>query len=194
MTELASAQESVTQSHPARVWMGVTLHRKIRTGEKHVPWSAVFMLAMMWFMWGFNVFAGGQALTFTIRKYSSNPQTISLVLTVAGVVMLGPVISYLSDQVWTRAGRRRPFLIVAWAGGFASMLSFAFLPQLAGAINHGLRAIGLPAVGELVILSICIASYKKLWDGAAALKPCFWNASRQTNAGDFGPCEECCLP
>src|ERR1700733_10984384 len=145
------------------------LHQKIRTGEKQVAWSTVFMLSMMWFTWGFNIFAGGVALTFTIRKYVNNPQVISLVMTIAGVIMLGPIISYLSDQVWARAGRRRPFLIAAWLGGFLAMASFAFLPKIAGVINHGLTAIGLKPVGELLVLAVVIACYKKMWDGAAPL-------------------------
>jgi len=84
--------------------LGLQVHRKIHTGEKQVPWSSVFILAMMWFTWGFDLFAMGPALTFTIRKYSSNPQIIALVMTAGSIIMLGPFISYISDRVWTRSG------------------------------------------------------------------------------------------
>jgi hypothetical protein len=168
-----------------RTLFGLPIHRKIRTGEKQVPWSGVFMLSMMWFTWGFNIFAGGVALTFTIRKYVNNPQVISLVMTVAGVIMLGPIISYLSDQIWTRAGRRRPFLIVAWLGGFLAMASFAFLPTIAGFINHGLMKIGLKPVGELLVLAVMIACYLKMWDGAAPLEPLFLECVPSHQRGRF---------
>ena len=168
-----------------RKFLGITVHRKIRTGEQQVPWSGVFILSMMWFTWGFNIFAGGVALTFTIRKYVNNPQVISFVMTLATLVMLGPIISYVSDQIWTRAGRRRPFLIVAWLGGFLSMASFAFLPQIAGVINHGLVAVGLRPVGELLILAVVIACYKKMWDGCAPLEPLFLECVPPHQRGRF---------
>jgi len=149
--------------------LGLPIHRKIRTGEKRAPWSGVFMLSMVWFTWGFNIFAGGVSLTFTIRKYVNNPQLISLVQTIAGVIIPGPIISYLSDQAWTRAGRRRPFLIIAWLGGFMAMASFAFLPTIAEGINHVLMVIGLKPVGELLVLAVMIACYLKMWDDDRAL-------------------------
>ncbi|MEI8194586.1 MAG: hypothetical protein WCI73_01620 [Phycisphaerae bacterium] len=165
--------------------MSFAFHRKIRTGEKHIPWSAVFILTMMWFTWGFNLFAGGSALTFTIRKYSRDPRIITLVMTIAGVIMLGPLISYISDQVWTRAGRRRPFLLVAWLGGFLSMLAFAFLPQIAGVINYVLVVVGLYPVGELAILAVTIACYRKMWDGCATIEPLFLECVPPQQRGRF---------
>jgi len=161
------------------------VHRKIRTGEKFVPWSAVFIIAMMWFNWGFNLFAGGQALTFTIQKYTKDPRKISLIGSIAGVVMIAPIISYISDQIWTRAGRRRPFLIVAWAGGFIGMVSFAFLPQVAGAINHGMMAMGLHPIGEIIILAVIIFCYKKAYDGCATIEPLFMECVPPHQRGRF---------
>jgi len=143
------------------------------------------MLTMMWFTWGFNIFAGGQALTFTIRKYNNDPRIISLMMTFAGVIMISPIISYLSDQIWTRAGRRRPFLIIAWLGGFLAMASFAFLPQVAGIINYGLLAVGLHPVGELFVLAVIIGCYKKMWDGCAPLEPLFLECVPPHQRGRF---------
>ena len=74
----------------------------------------------------------------------------------------------------------------AWLGGFLAMASFAFLPQIAGVINHGLTAVGLRPVGELLILAVVIACYKKMWDGCARWNPCFSNASRRTSEADSG--------
>jgi hypothetical protein len=165
--------------------LGIRFHQKIRTGEKHLPWSAVFMLSMMWFTWGFNIFAGGVALTFTIQKFNKNPQIISLVMTGATLLMLGPVISYVSDQLWTRAGRRRPFLIIAWIGGCISMICFAALPQISGALNHLLISFGLAPVGPLIILAVMIACYKKMWDGAAPLEPLFLECVPPDQRGRF---------
>ena len=185
MTEEQLPEDSASQTNAPWTLFGMPFHRKIRTGEKHVPWSAVFLLSMMWFTWGFNLFAGGQALTFTIQKYNKDPRIISLILTVAGVIMIGPLISYVSDQVWTRAGRRRPFLIVAWIGGFLSMTSFAFLPQVAGTINQVLVAVGLHPVGELVVLAVTIACYRKMLDGMATIEPLFLECVPPHQRGRF---------
>lgn len=164
---------------------GIPLHRKILTGQKQVPWSAVFILTMMWFTWGFNLFAGGQALTFTIQKYSKDPRIISIVMTITGVLMISPVISYLSDQIWTRVGRRKPFLIVAWIGGFVAMASFAFLPQVTAVINHALGAVGIPAASELLLLAVVIGCYKKMWDGCATIEPLFLECVPPHQRGRF---------
>lgn len=186
------APENVPQTpddhaHPVREWrLGpLLLHRPIHTGAKHVPWRAVFILSFMWFTWGFHLFAGGQALTFTIQKYTTDPRLISLIGTFASVVMLAPLVSYLSDQIWTRHGRRRPFVIIGWLGGFLGMLSFAFLPQVLGGINGALGLVGIPAVGDLVLLAIIVGGYKKLIDGMAPLEPLFMECVPPDQRGRF---------
>lgn len=160
-------------------------HQAIRTGQTQVSWSSVFLLSLMWFTWGFNLFAGGQALAFTIQRYNSDPRIISLVMTITGVLMIGPLISYVSDQIWTKIGRRRPFLIMAWIGGFLAMASFAFLPQVCGMINQVLVVAGLQPVGHLVILAVLIACYKKLWDGQATIEPLFLECVPPQQRGRF---------
>ena len=165
--------------------LGIPLHRKIRTGETHIPWSSVFLLTMMWFSWGFNLFAGGQAVMFTIKKINNDPRIIALVTTIAGIIMLGPLISYLSDQVWTRAGRRRPFLIVAWIGGILAYSSYAFLPQIAGTVNRALGLVGLHPVGELVILAVIIFCTGKMGDGMATIEPLFLECVPPHQRGRF---------
>ena len=165
--------------------LGIPIHRKLRTGEKQVSWSSVFILSLMWFTWGFNIFAGGQALTFTIYHYTKDPRLISLMLTVTGLIMLSPVISYVSDQVWTRHGRRRPFLFVAWLGGFLGMFSFAFLPQVSGVINRMLGVVHIPPVGDLVILVVVIACYQKMWDGCSPIEPLFLECVPPAQRGRF---------
>ena len=165
--------------------LGIPIHRKLRTGEAQVPWSSVFILSLMWFTFGFHIFAGGQALTFTIYRYTNDPRIISLIMTVAGLIMIGPMISYLSDQVWTRHGRRRPFLFVAWLGGMLGMYSFAFLPQVIGGINRMLGCVGIPPIGDLVILLIIVLCYQKMLAGLAPLEPLFLECVPPHQRGRF---------
>ena len=165
----SQADISLDPKHVPKPRWGIPFHQKIRTGEKQISWGSVFILAMMWFTFGFHMFAGTAALSFPVKKYVANPRIIQLVMTMASLILLAPLYSYISDYLWTRAGRRRPFIIVAWLGGFVAMISFAFLPQVGGAINHVLSAIGLAPVGELAILVVIIFCYQKMWDGCTIL-------------------------
>jgi len=58
----------------------------------------------------------GMTLTYTLRKYLTNPAAITFVssLNVLFNVLVGAVCLSLSDRIWTRCGRRTPFIIVSW--------------------------------------------------------------------------------
>lgn len=84
-----------------------------------MPWSWVAWMSSPWLALYYieNVSESGP-LTFTMRKFIENPALIAFLtsLNVAFNFMVGVVASYMSDRVWTRWGRRRPFLIVGWTG------------------------------------------------------------------------------
>ena len=169
----------------SKTFLGMPIHRKIRTGDKEVPWSVMIMLAVMWFNWGFNLFSGGMALTFTIQKFNKDPQVIALIGSIGGFLMLAPLISYLSDQIWTRAGRRRPFLLIAWAGGLLAMTAYGFFPEVAGAINQILISLGLFPIGEIYILAAIIFVSSKMLDGLSPLEPLFLECVPPHQRGRF---------
>jgi MFS family permease len=171
----------------ARPWtlLGMPLNRKIRTGEKHIAWSAAFILSLIWFTWAFHIFAGGLALTFTINRYTNDPRIIAFVQNINVIIMLGPFISYISDQIWSRLGRRRPFMIIAWAASCFAMFSFAFLPQVAGVMNAGLRVFGIPPVSEFILLIGIITGYTTLYDLQAPIEPLFLECVPPHQRGRF---------
>lgn len=150
---------------------GIPFNRRLRTGEQEVPWGSVFILSLLWFTFGFHIFAGGQALTFTIQRYNRDPRIISLITTITSILMLGSFISYLSDQIWTRVGRRRPFLIVAWASGAASMWAFGYFAEISAVCNRVLGWMGIPHLPEIVLLGIVVGCYKILMANMAPLEP-----------------------
>jgi MFS family permease len=78
-------------------------------------------------------------LTFTLRKFIENPSIIALLisLNLAFNFMVGVFTSYMSDRIWTRWGRRRPFLMIGWSGVAVSMFFVPLAPNawaLAGII------------------------------------------------------------
>lgn len=168
-----------------RRFLGLVVHRRVRTGQKQIAWSSVVILSLMWFTFGFHIFAGGQALTFTIQRYNRDPRVISIMLTFAAVIMLSPLISYLSDQVWTPIGRRKPFLIVAWIGGFLGMSAFAFLPQICRFVNGTLHLVGLAGVADIILLAVIVGCYKKMLDCMSPLEPLFLECVPPHQRGRF---------
>jgi MFS family permease len=70
-------------------------------------------------------------LAFTLRKFIENPALIGFLgsLNVAFNFMVGVLTSYMSDRIWTRWGRRRPFLIVGWIGVALSLIFVPLAPN-----------------------------------------------------------------
>ena len=135
--------------------------------------DSVFILCLVWFTWGFGMFAAGQALTFTIQQYDHDPRAIAFVTTFSGFLMLGPFYSYLSDTIWTRSGRRRPFLFVAWTGAILGMFALAFLPQVLSSLNFTFGLVGIGPFANIVLLAGIIFCYSKMWEFAGPMEPFF---------------------
>lgn len=70
-------------------------------------------------------------LTFTLRKFIENPALIALLssINVAFNLIVGVFTNYMSDRIWTRWGRRRPFLIVGWLGVAVMMALVPLAPN-----------------------------------------------------------------
>ncbi len=166
-------------------FLGIPIHRRIRSGQHHTPWISVFMLSLVWFTFGFNIFAGGQALNFTIHRYAPDPQALALITTIGSLLILGPFIGYLSDQVWTPAGRRRPFVIIGWVGGVIGMFGFAFLTELTGAVNHVLHLAHLRDITILTLLIIIVFSYQRIMNFCSPLEAMFMEVVSPHQRGRF---------
>lgn len=82
--------------------------------------------------------------------YAMQPSTASLVLTLdnwAGLLML-PWVAALSDRIWTRIGRRKPFILAGAPVGAAAFITIPFalgspLPLFLGAIVTTFLAMNL---------------------------------------------------
>lgn len=170
---------------PAKMLGPLVLHRRLRTGLKEAPWSSMLMLSLVWFTWGFHLFAGGIALTFTVKRYTENPQVLSLVSTIAMLIMIGPFVSYVSDKVWTRFGRRRPFLLLAWSGASLGMLGIAFLPELRQGIDALAGCVGLPGISEMVLLVCIVVAYTTFYDLQQPVEPLFLECVPPHQRGRF---------
>jgi Na+/melibiose symporter-like transporter len=107
---------------------------KMETHRARVPWSWVAWMTGPWLvLYYIDNVAGGGPLTFTIRKFVENPIAIGLLgsMSVAFTFTVGAAASYMSDRVWTRLGRRRPFLMVGWLGVAVAMILLPLAPNIA---------------------------------------------------------------
>lgn len=108
----------------------------LETQHKRVPWRWVIALQVMKMAWLIGFFASG-TMTFTMRKFISSPMIINSVSSLDvlfNMVVAAPCL-YVSDRIWTRWGRRRPFVLTAWIVMMGCML---LLPLVRHALPMGM--------------------------------------------------------
>lgn len=91
----------------------------IQTQRHNIPWRWVFLVGLMgvpYIMMFFIAAGEGALLTLSLRKYVEKPFLINAILScdIAFNILIGATCLYLSDRVWTRFGRRKPFILVSW--------------------------------------------------------------------------------
>lgn len=101
----------------------------IVTQQKHVPWRWAILAVVPWFYGMFVEQLSGGVLTLTLKKFMDDPATINGVITMNVVfnILVGAVCLYASDRIWSRFGRRKPFLLIGW---MAIPLLLFFIPQI----------------------------------------------------------------
>lgn len=107
--------------------------KKIETQRPRVPWSWVGWMTGPWLvLYYFDNLSDGGPLTFTIRRFVETPVLIGLLtsVNVGFNFTVGAAASYMSDRIWTRWGRRRPFLIVGWIGAAVMMFLVPVAPNV----------------------------------------------------------------
>lgn len=89
----------------------------IRTAQSRVPWSWVAVLSLPWASMVYFDMISNVAITFKLREFISVPLLLTLVgsFNVLFNIVVGASCNYTSDRIWTRWGRRKPFLLVGWS-------------------------------------------------------------------------------
>ncbi|MCD8481195.1 MAG: MFS transporter [Verrucomicrobia bacterium] len=97
------------------------------TRKKTIPTHWIFYAQIPFVMAIAANMITGAPFIYSMKKFIDNPAAITFLLSidVFVTVLLGPFISWLSDRVWTKYGRRKPFLIIADVGKF---LIFPLIP------------------------------------------------------------------
>lgn len=123
-----------------------------RSEAGEVPLRTLLAANALWFTLIFHQHVVSSALVFTLRRLQADIQLISALSAWQPLLVatIGAYCSHRSDRVWTRFGRRSPFVIVAFAG---AAVALAWLPRLSS----------LGAVAALfLVYSVCFAVHTPL--------------------------------
>jgi len=90
----------------------------IVTCKKQVPFRWIAFAILPWASFTFNSAVIGTAFVFSAKKFIENPAVLTFILSLPSFVSLvvQPVVSFLSDRIWTRFGRRKPFITASLTG------------------------------------------------------------------------------
>lgn len=110
----------------------LAFHQPILTQQKKAPWSWLILANLVWFATLYSVFATSVGLPLTMLRFTDDTRLIAFVTSVGGLmgIVIGPLCNFISDRLWTRWGRRRPFLLVAMLGTFVAMALTPYMPSL----------------------------------------------------------------
>lgn len=103
--------------------------KKILTQKPKVSWLAVTIILLPWMGYEVHNQLSKSAMVFSLKKFTSDPALIGLItsLNFACGLLTGSIGSLVSDRIWTRHGRRRPFLVIGFLS--AGIISL-FLPHV----------------------------------------------------------------
>ncbi|HEU5077642.1 MAG TPA: MFS transporter [Opitutaceae bacterium] len=105
--------------------------RPIQTQQPHASLISILAINYLWFCNLYQVFVTVNALVFTVKHFTDDPRLIALTSSIGTgfSFLIGPICNYLSDRIWTRLGRRRPFIVVGWTAVAFGMALIPFMPS-----------------------------------------------------------------
>ena len=81
-----------------------------------------------------------QVVQLLLKHYHASDTLVATLMTVLPTVIgmfLGPIVSFRSDRLRSRWGRRIPFLLIPTPVAALSMIALAACPQVGQAMDHG---------------------------------------------------------
>src|SRR5678815_2909521 len=104
----------------------------ILTRQKHIPWSWVILITATSGVGMLVESVSTTALTFTMRKFTSDPALIAFLgsINIAFNFLVAPYASWKSDRIWTRFGRRKPFMVAGMCILLPALVAAPLAPSL----------------------------------------------------------------
>jgi Na+/melibiose symporter-like transporter len=103
----------------------------IITCRKHIPFSWMLTTAMTGAIFMYMYCAMGGAFLFSLKKFLDNPAGLTLIMSTPAILHLffAPFINFMSDRIWTRYGRRKPFALAGWIVAAVSIAAMPLMPN-----------------------------------------------------------------
>jgi Na+/melibiose symporter-like transporter len=103
----------------------------IITCKKEIPLRWIAFAILPWASFSFNYGVISVVFFFSLKKFIENPAGLTFILSLPGFVsiVLQPVVSFLSDRIWTRFGRRKPFIATSMSGIIVCLILMPLMPN-----------------------------------------------------------------
>jgi len=103
----------------------------IITCKKEVPFRWIAFTVLPWISFTFNGQTMNVAFLFSLKKFVENPAGLTFILSLPTFLSLltVPIVNFLSDRIWTRFGRRKPFVVGAWMGTATTLILMPLMPN-----------------------------------------------------------------
>lgn len=103
----------------------------IVTAKPRVPFLWLIFALLPWTAVLFKFQVMGTTFTFSLMKYVENPAGLAMVLSLPGFVsiFMRPFVNFTADRIWTRWGRRKPFIIPSWIGVIIILTLMPLMPN-----------------------------------------------------------------
>jgi hypothetical protein len=104
----------------------------IITARKHIPTLWILIICLPWSAAMLKYMAMGTAFQFSVMKFVENPVGLTFIMSLPGFISiaLNPVVNFISDRIWTRFGRRKPFIIISWCGTITCITLMPLMPNM----------------------------------------------------------------
>lgn len=108
----------------------------IVTAKSKVPFLWLLLALLPWAAAVFQQAAMYNCYTFSLLKFVENPVGLGLILSLPPFLsmFIQPVVNFTADRIWTRWGRRKPFVVASWSGMIAAITVMPLMPNLWGLI------------------------------------------------------------
>jgi MFS family permease len=98
---------------------------------KHIPRRWIGFTILPWASFTLNFGVVSAAFVFSIKKFVENPAGVTFVLSLPGflAIVVAPMSSFMSDRIWTRYGRRKPFVLSAMGCMIVGLAAMPVMPN-----------------------------------------------------------------
>lgn len=103
----------------------------IITCKKEIPTRWIAFSILPWASFSYTWGVAGTVFLFSLRKFIDNPAGLTFILSLPAFssIIVDPCTSFLSDRIWTRFGRRKPFIVTSWTGAIVCLALLPLMPN-----------------------------------------------------------------